>query len=102
MAAAWSCSAASRRAACSARGRAGSRCASLGSLPDARPRVYAGLVLAPQIVAAQRTIGVAPVQPRRKAIRDASSSAGCTRLSTSLQLIPLLGGLLLLFFELKD
>ena len=63
--------------------------------------VYAGAVVAPQIVRARQTIGVAPstldpTDPRR--IEFARLHAR----SVSLQLIPLLGGLALLFFELKD
>ena len=64
--------------------------------------VYAGAVLAPRIAAMQRSIGDGAVGARRRPIRDASSSAGCTACRSSLQLVPLLGGLALLFWELKD
>ena len=63
--------------------------------------VYAGAVVAPQIVRAQQTIGVAPstldpTDPRRIEFGRLHAR------SVSVQLIPLLGGLALLFFELKD
>ena len=62
---------------------------------------WSGFVLIPRIAEAQRTLGVSPsalpeTDPRR---------AEFTRLhgwSTSIQLVPLLGGLALLFYELKD
>jgi hypothetical protein len=62
---------------------------------------WTGLVLTPQIVAAQRTLGVSPStlpesDPRRVQFGRLHG------LSTSLELIPILGGLVLLFFELKD
>ena len=63
--------------------------------------VYAGAVLAPRITAMQRSIGVAPsslaeTDPRRIEFGRLHG------MSVSLQLIPLLGGLALLFWELKD
>ena len=63
--------------------------------------VYAGLVLTPRIAAVQRGIGAAPstlaeTDPRRVEFGRLHG------LSVSLQLVPLLGGLALLFWELKD
>ena len=63
--------------------------------------VYAGAVLAPRIAAIQRSTATAPsalasADPRRV------SSDELHGISVSLQLIPLLGGLALLFWELKD
>ena len=63
--------------------------------------VYAGAVVGPQIVRAQQTIGVSPstldpTDPRRIEFGRLHAR------SVSVQLIPLLGGLALLFFELKD
>jgi hypothetical protein len=63
--------------------------------------LWTGLVLTPQIVAAQRTIGVSlsslpEGDPRRVEF------GRLHRLATSLELVPVLGGLVLLFFELKD
>jgi glucose dehydrogenase len=62
---------------------------------------YSGLVLTKQIDALRAEIGVAPSSlpdsdPRRAAFGRMHA------LSTALQLVPLAGGLLLLFFELKD
>jgi uncharacterized membrane protein len=75
------------------------RVAMLGMMTTAT--VYAGLVLTPRIAAAQRTIGAAPstlaeTDPRRVEFGRLHG------LSASLQLVPLLGGLALLFWELKD
>ena len=75
------------------------RVAMLGLMTTAA--VYAGLVLTPRIAAAQRTIGAAPstlaeTDPRRVEFGRLHG------LSASLQLVPLLGGLALLFWELKD
>jgi hypothetical protein len=63
--------------------------------------VYAGAVIAPQIAAMQRSIGTAPStlaenDPRRIEFGRLHGT------SVSLQLVPLLGGLALLFWELKD
>ena len=63
--------------------------------------LYAGLMLTPRIAAMQQSIGVAPsslaeTDPRRVEFGRMHG------LSVSLQLIPLLGGLALLFWELKD
>ena len=63
--------------------------------------VYAGVVVAPQIVRAQQSIGAAPstldpADPRRIEFGRLHAR------SASIQLIPLLGGLALLLFELKD
>ena len=63
--------------------------------------VYAGMVLAPQIVQVQQTIGAAPstldpTDPRRIEFGRLHAR------SVYVQLVPLLGGLALLFFELKD
>ena len=64
--------------------------------------VYAGAVVGPQIVRVRQTIGVAapstldPTDPRRIEFGRLHAR------SVSVQLIPLLGGLALLFFELKD
>ena len=62
---------------------------------------YAGAVIAPRISQAQRTLGVAPStlpdgDPRR------AEFGRLHAVSVSLQLVPILGGLALLFFELKD
>ena len=63
--------------------------------------LYSGFVVAPRIQALQQTIGVAPSSlpdgdPRRVEFGRLHG------LSTGIQLVPLLGGLLLLFHELKD
>ncbi len=63
--------------------------------------VYAGVVLAPQIVQVQQTIGAAPStldpsDPRRIEFGRLHAR------SVYVQFVPLLGGLALLFFELKD
>jgi hypothetical protein len=63
--------------------------------------VYAGAVVAPRIAAMQRSIGTAPSalaenDPRRIEFGRLHGT------SVSLQLVPLLGGLALLFWELKD
>jgi len=63
--------------------------------------VYAGSVVAPRIAAMQRSIGTAPSalaesDPRRIEFGRLHGT------SVSLQLVPLLGGLALLFWELKD
>ena len=62
---------------------------------------YSGMMVSPQIARAQEQIGVAPSSlpegdPRRVAFGRLHA------LSTGLQCIPLLGGLFLLFRELKD
>ena len=63
--------------------------------------VYSGLLVSPRIAAAQAAIGVAPSalpegDPRRVAFGRLHAS------STALLMVPLLGGLFLLFRELKD
>jgi Domain of unknown function (DUF4149) len=63
--------------------------------------MYGGLVVAPQIARAQQSIGAAPstldpADPRRIEFGRLHAR------SFSVQLVPLLGGLALLFFELKD
>jgi hypothetical protein len=62
---------------------------------------YAGFVVAPNIAGVQADIGVAPSSlpegdPRRAAFGRLHATA------TGLELVPILGGLLLLFRELKD
>ena len=62
---------------------------------------WVGQVVAPQIAEAQRQIGAPPSSlpehdPRRVAF------VRLHRLSTTLELVPLAGGLMLLFWELKD
>jgi hypothetical protein len=62
---------------------------------------YAGGVVAPRIARAQGAIGAAPstldpADPRRVEFGRLHAT------SVSVQLVPLLGGLALLFFELKD
>ena len=62
---------------------------------------YSGLVVSGQIVKAQEEIGAAPstlpvTDPRRAAFGRLHA------MSTGLELIPILGGLFLLFRELKD
>ena len=62
---------------------------------------YTGTVLIPRIQQAQRTLGASPATlPAADARRV--EFARLHGLSSSLQLVPLLGGLALLFFELKD
>jgi uncharacterized protein DUF4149 len=62
---------------------------------------WIGQVIAPQIVRAQRDIGVAPSSlPEGDARR--ALFARLHRSSTALQLIPVIGGLLLLWWELRD
>ena len=63
--------------------------------------MYAGVVVTPQIARAQQAIGAAPstlepADPRRIEFGRLHAR------SVSVQLIPLLGGLALLLFELKD
>ena len=63
--------------------------------------LYAGVVVAPRIARAQQSIGAAPstldpADPRRVEFGRLHAQ------SVSVQLIPLLGGLVLLLFELKD
>jgi uncharacterized membrane protein len=63
--------------------------------------VWLGVVVAPQIAAAQREIGVSvttlpPEDSRRQAFEHLH------RLSSRLELVPFLGGLVLLFWELRD
>ena len=63
--------------------------------------MWTGIVLVPRIQDAQRTLGTSPstlpeTDPRRIEFGRLHG------LSTSLQLVPLIGGLALLFFELKD
>ena len=63
--------------------------------------IYAGAVIAPQITRVQQTIGAAPstldpTDPRRIEFGRLHGR------SVMVQLVPLLGGLALLFFELKD
>jgi uncharacterized protein DUF4149 len=63
--------------------------------------LYAGLVVAPRVAHAQQSIGAAPstldpTDPRRIEFGRLHAR------SVSVQLIPLLGGLALLLFELKD
>jgi hypothetical protein len=63
--------------------------------------VYTGAVLAPRIAAMQRSLGTAPsalaeTDPRRIEFGRLHGT------SVSLQLVSLLGGLALLFWELKD
>ena len=61
---------------------------------------WSGLVLVPRIQASQRTLGSASALPETDPRRvEFERLHG---LSTSLQLVPLLGGLALIFFELKD
>jgi uncharacterized protein DUF4149 len=62
---------------------------------------WVGQVVAPQIARAQREIGAPPSSlpendPRRAAFGRQH------RLSTTLELVPLVGGLMLLFWELKE
>lgn len=62
---------------------------------------YSGLVVSEQIARAQAAIGVAPSSlPDGDARRLQFGRLHAT--STGLELIPVLGGLLLLFWELKD
>ena len=63
--------------------------------------MYSGLVLSPRVVRMQHETGTAPsslpeTDPRRIAFERLHST------STGVQLVPLAGGLLLLFWELKD
>ena len=62
---------------------------------------YSGLVVSGQITAAQRELGVAPSSlPEGDARRVRFGRLHAT--STGLEMVPVLGGLLLLFRELKD
>ena len=62
---------------------------------------YSGMVVSRQIATAQREIGVAPSSlPDGDARRAAFGRLHAT--STGLEMVPVLGGLLLLFKELKD
>ncbi|MGH8637415.1 MAG: DUF4149 domain-containing protein [Burkholderiales bacterium] len=63
--------------------------------------VWSGMVLSPQMAQARRTAGVSPSalpaeDPRRVEFDRLHGLSG------SLQLVPVLGGLALLFFELRD
>jgi putative copper export protein len=63
--------------------------------------LYGGVVVAPQIARTQQSIGAAPstldpADPRRVEFGRLHAQ------SVSVQLVPLLGGLVLLLFELKD
>lgn len=63
--------------------------------------VWSGLVLTPQIARAQKEIGGLPSSlPQGDARRAAFGRLH--RLSTTLALVPLAGGMMLLFWELKD
>jgi hypothetical protein len=62
---------------------------------------YSGLVLSPRIIETQRTLGVSPsalpeTDPRRADFNRLH------RRSIALQLVPILGGLMLLLWEMKD
>ena len=62
---------------------------------------WSGLVVSPQIETARRSLRVSPsALPEGDARRV--QFGRLHGMSTSLQLVPLLGGLVLLFFELKD
>ena len=63
--------------------------------------VYSGMIVSPRIDALQQRVGVAPSSlpegdPRRVEFGRLHG------LSTGIQLVPLLGGLFLLFYELRD
>lgn len=63
--------------------------------------LYSGLILSPQIEGAREAIGTAPSRlpesdPRRVAFGRLHGQ------STALQFVPLVGGLLLMFWELRD
>jgi hypothetical protein len=62
---------------------------------------YSGLVLSPRITQAQRTIGVSPSSLPADDPRRAEFNRLHGR-SMTIQLVPLLGGLALLFWEMKD
>jgi hypothetical protein len=62
---------------------------------------WSGLVLIPRIQDAQRTLGSSPSALPAGDARRAEFDR-LHGMSTSLQLVPLLGGLALIFFELKD
>lgn len=73
---------------------------SIGALMMAAS-AYSGLVVSSQIAAAQREMGVAPSSlPEGDARRVRFGRLHAT--STGLEVVPVLGGLLLLFKELKD
>lgn len=62
---------------------------------------WSGMVVSPRIEASRRALGASPsALPEGDARRI--QFGRLHGLSTSLQLVPLLGGLVLLFFELKD
>ena len=62
---------------------------------------WSGFVLIPRIQDAQRTVGASPSTLSEEDPRRAEFGR-LHGMSTSLQLVPLLGGLALIFFELKD
>ena len=62
--------------------------------------LYSGFVLIPRINAAQRTFATPSALPEHDARR--AEFGRLHGLSSSLQLVPLVGGLALIFFELKD
>lgn len=62
---------------------------------------WSGFVLIPQIREAQRAVGASAAAPAEIEARRADFSR-LHGLSTSLQLVPLVGGLALIFLELKE
>ena len=63
--------------------------------------VYSGMVVSPQIASLQQRIGVSPSSlPEGDARRIAFGRLHA--MSTGVQMVPLVGGLLLLFWELRD
>ena len=62
---------------------------------------YSGLVLAPRIERLQQAAGVAPSSLPQDDLRRLEFGR-LHGLSTGLEMVPLLGGLVLLFFESRD
>jgi Domain of unknown function (DUF4149) len=62
---------------------------------------YAALIVAPRIDRLQRTIGMAPSSLRETDVRRIEFGR-LHALSTGLQLVPILGGLSLIYWELKE
>ena len=85
------------------RGRAASRCA-LGDRRADAGRVALlrhGRRRAASSACSRRSAPASPPRACQQAIRGASSSAGCTASRPLIQLVPLLGGLMLMLFELR-
>ena len=82
------CSARCSRAACSARGRAVRHPPRRSAFVMLAATAYSGVIVSGADRAAPGGDRRRPVEPAGRRIRAASRSAGCTRLSTGLQLVP--------------